>query len=260
MSAEGQTPEQMNEHYRTAVKEYREAGARALAASIRFQRIHGGERIYWASVIFLRIVLMSNSISRLLPDIDIPDKNRWWDYASVACLLRTMFESLLFYRYFIEPSEEYEWLAKLNLMQLNDCTERIRLFKETAALGKEAEERLIQKLESNPFFRSLEPKLQKTLLHGYRPSTLTMREIGTKFGLDEQVWSMYQLLSSYTHSFPMSFYRTYEHGRFGLENTIDKAYFTTGLVWITPILESVVIEYERELTEAKTTKKPITLQ
>jgi len=119
--------EQVNHEYLGAVKDYRAFAASALAASINLQNINGGERRYWASVLFLRIVLIGRSISKLCPEIKEGHRSLWWEFASVATLLRLLFESFLFFSYFIERCTDDEWLAKLNLMQLNDCTSRIRL-------------------------------------------------------------------------------------------------------------------------------------
>jgi hypothetical protein len=142
---------------------------------------------------------------------------------------------LLFFRYFTEPSGGDEWLAKLNLMQLNDCTERIRYFT-TIKSDKQVkgfqidQDTLIRKLETNPIIQALEEKQRKQLLYGWRPTILTQREIATKFNVPEHIWSHYQFLSSYTHSLPMSFYRTHEQKRFGTENEVDRGYFMMTLV------------------------------
>jgi hypothetical protein len=41
-------------------------------------------------------------------------------------LARSLFETLLFTRYFTEPCSDHEWAAKLKIMQLNDDVERMR--------------------------------------------------------------------------------------------------------------------------------------
>jgi hypothetical protein len=252
MSVNREKPELNDNDYRRAVKAYRKSSDSALSASIRLGGKKAGERAYWASVLFLRVVLISGSISKLLPELDAEGKNDWWDFASLACLLRAMFEASLFFLYFTESCGEDEWLARLNLMQLNDCTERIRFFKgmkemENVELLKEFEPKLIEKLECNPYFTALDARLQKTLLYGFRQSILSQREIADRFKFDQTVWSIFQFLSNYTHTHAM---RTYEQERFGMENEMDKNYFAVAIDWITPILESVVKQYETVFVES----------
>lgn len=242
--------------YRNAVKEYRFQMDRALAASVKYDRTYGGTRRYWSSIIFLRVVLISGSIRKLLPDIENQGQRPWWDFASFANLVRSLFELLLFFRYFTEPCGDDEWIAKLNLMQLNDCTERLRFFTTTKndkqVKGFQAQQAdLIQKLEANPVIQAMEEKERKQLLYGWRPSILSQREIATKLNIPEIFWSHYQFLSTYTHSLPMSFYRTFDQRRFGTENFIDRAYFIGQLDWITPILKESIDFYEKDMDEAK---------
>lgn len=157
------------------------------------------------------------------------------------------------------PVRETEWLAKLNLMQLNDCTERIRYVTTTkdddqVKAFRVLQVDLVRKLEANAIIQAIEEKQRKKLLEGWRPSILTQREIATKFGVPEEIWSHYQFLSSYTHSLPMSFYRTYDQERFGRENKVDRGYFTMTLDWITDFLKECVDFYEQDMQSAKSAK------
>lgn len=246
--------------YKKVVKDYRKEVARALATSIIHQSIDGGPRRYWSSVIFLRILLISRTIHKILPDIDAERMRQWWDFASFANLVRSMFELLLFFRYFTEPCSDVEWDARLRIMQLSDNAERMRYFRTTGAtdqieIGSNREAELLAILEANPVIQAIEPKQRKQLLYGFRPSILAMRDIATKFGVPDSTWSNYQFLSSYTHSLPMSFYRTEEHGRYGTDNKIDRAYFVMHLDWITEILREGIDFYEKDMNKVKDKKK-----
>jgi hypothetical protein len=242
--------------YRKMVKNYRHEAARALAATINYQYIDGGDRRYWSSVIFLRIALVSRSIHKILPDIDLKFPHSWWDFASFANLARSLFETLLFFRYFTEPCSNDEWAAKLKIMQLNDNVERMSYFTTTnateqAEIGELRKAELIAQLNANPVIQAIEEKKRKKLLEGWRPSILTQREITTKFNIPDIFWSHYQFLSTYTHCLPMSFYRTSEHGRYGTENLLDRAYFIMHLEWITAVLKDGLDFYEEDMDEVK---------
>lgn len=242
--------------YRKAFKAYNQQTARALAASINYAKIQGGDRRYWSSVIFLRILLISVSIRKLLPDIDRPKLLPWWDFASFANLVRALFELLLFFRYFTEPCSDSEWLAKLNVMRLNDCTERFRYFSaakpnEDVKGFHEQQTDLIKRLENNPVMQAMDEKQRKKILEGWRPSILSQRQIAEKFNIPEIIWSHFQFLSTYTHSLPMSFYRTDEHKRDGTESDVDRAYFIIHLDWIREMLKESIDFYEKDMDEAK---------
>jgi hypothetical protein len=242
--------------YRKKVDEFRREAARALAATINCGGIDGGPQRYWSSVIFLRIAMMCRSIHKILPQIDVKFPHSWWDFASFANLARSLFETLLFFRYFTEPCSDDEWVAKLKVMQLNDDTERRRYLasiEESDEVQKNevAKTDLLARLNANPVIQAMEPKKRKKLLEGWRPSILTQREIATRFGIPDHVWSHFQFLSTYTHCLPMSFYRTSEHRRNGIESLTDRVYFIMHLDWITPVLKDAIDFYEKDMDEAK---------
>jgi hypothetical protein len=49
----------------------------------------------------------------------------------------------------------------------------------------------------------------------------------------------------------MSFYRTSEHGRYGTENLLDRAYFIMHLDLITAVLKEAIDFYEKDMDEVK---------
>jgi hypothetical protein len=152
--------------YRKTVKEYRHEAARALAATINYQYIDGGDRRYWSSVIFLRIALISRSLHIILPDIDLKFPHSWWDFASFANLARSVFETLLYFRYFTEPCSNDEWAAKLKIMQLNDNVERMSYLAtightDESKIGELRKAELLEKLNANPVIQSIDAKKRK---------------------------------------------------------------------------------------------------
>jgi hypothetical protein len=75
--------------------------------------------------------------------------------------------------------------------------------------GFEAQaEELRERLRSNSFFQSLDPKLHKKLLHGQKAYLDSLEAIAERAGVDvENFRFLYVLLSSHVHALPMSFYR-----------------------------------------------------
>jgi hypothetical protein len=169
---------------------------------------------------------------------------------SIAILARSLFEEVMFFRYFCEPGDADEWVARMMLMHLHDRCERVRLF---AEMGKpedvtgftgEAEE-LRRLLKSNGFFQKLDERTQKSLLNGYNPALITLREMGDKYAPSEHTWAFYQLLSSYAHSHPIGFMRNSEERRDGLPNETDKTYVPGVLSWLATLLDDATKVFQQ---------------
>ena len=81
-----------------------------------------------ARLMFARIFFLSSSILRLCPKIE--EEHGIWDFTSIAILARSLFESIMFFRYFCAAGNADEWMARMMLMHLHDRCERARLFAE----------------------------------------------------------------------------------------------------------------------------------
>jgi hypothetical protein len=235
-------------NYQTAMNEFKRVLRDALWTSRQATGLNAGERRYWSSVLLVRICCIGQSMLTLCPDTSNLDATKHWDFASVGSIARNLFECGMFFRYFSTPVGDSEWLTRLNLMQLHDCTERIRMF---GVMGNDDEvkgfevhaEDLRNRLSKHLFFQGLDPKFQRQLLQGYRASLFSLRELVTTYVNDEKIWYVYQMLSSHTHSLPLSFYRTWEHKRTGVENEVDKAYITMAMGLAVDILKEAVKAY-----------------
>ena len=201
-----------------------------------------------ARLMFARIFFISANILRLCPNIENEDDI--WDFTSIAILARSLFESVMFFRYFCEPGDADEWIARMILMHLHDRSERARLF---AVLGRsedvkgftgEAEE-LRRLLQNNGFFQRPGERTQKLLLNGYNPALITLREMGDKYARSEETWVFYQLLSSYAHSHPIGFMRNSEERRDGLPNDTDKMYIPGVLSWLATLLDGATVAFQQ---------------
>src|SRR5581483_5643623 len=109
--------DELKKWYATSLKEYRAAfyAALELHAKSRHLPLQGAAEI--SRLMFARIMLLSGNISKLCPD---PDKEGLWDFTSIALLARSLFESLLFFRYFIEQATQFEMLVRVHLLYLYD--------------------------------------------------------------------------------------------------------------------------------------------
>jgi hypothetical protein len=199
-----------------------------------------------ARLMFARITFLAGSISRLCPKVE--DDRSIWDFTSIALLARSLFESILLFRYFTAPADPEEWMARMLVLHLHDRCERIRLFEklkrpeDVAGFQGEALE-LKEILRNNPFFKSLEVKRQKEILNGSRASILMLSEMGDRYAPDNDTWTIHQFLSHYAHSHPVSFMRNDDQRRDGLANDTDKEYVPGVLRWLASSIEGAIEAY-----------------
>jgi hypothetical protein len=201
---------------------------------------HGGilapsQKHFYASVLFTALVTRGVSLVILAPHSKWSEKLvEHWDYASAAGIARTIVELRAAFHYLcIDSCPDDEWDCRWNLLNLHDCTSRIRLFTESpnnepeqiAGLTAQAEE-LKSRLRSNAHFKTL-PK-QKQLLHGQTAYLYSLEDILEKAGTDKQTYRFLNVLfSSAVHGLPMSYYRIGEQDRGrGIPSPIESGYTT----------------------------------
>lgn len=251
------TTDNIDARYLEALSGLKQALKDTIWTSVQSHGFKAGERRYWSSVLLVRICSIGRSMLRLCPDVEQPDQADHWDFASVAAIARGLFECCMFFRYFSTKVSEDEWLVRLNLMQLHDCSERIRMFSVMGNLDevegfKVHAVDLRQRLSRNPFFQSLDPKFQKNLLQGHRASLFSLNELVSQYVGHETFWYIYQILSSHVHSLPQSFYRTSDHNRSGIENPVDKAYISMSMEMATEVLRDAVTAYRDDFSDLVT--------
>jgi len=157
-----------------------------------------------------------------------------WDFSCAAPHVRAILEGYLLFSYIIEtPTSPEEWSTKINIMHLNDCTRRVRLFTnlealdQVAALSVQADE-LRGRLLENEFFMSMPESKRKRFLAGEFLMIDSRDERLGKVGIAPKAFNaLWDLLSQNTHVLPLSFYRIEPNGRgTGLENITDRGYLT----------------------------------
>lgn len=211
-------------------------------------------RIFWSSVLFTKLVVISLSILQIAPrTFPIQKKQSHWDYSSVGSLTRNLTECyfVFFYLCIDKTLDEDEWLTRLHLIQLRDHVSRSQMFKAFQSDDFEKNESEInhyedlnKKLLSRKFFRSLPENRQKELLKGEKALLLNRDELLERMGEDKVYFrGMWKYLSSHTHSMPISFYRMADDGRgCGVENPVDKAMTTLFLDMTNKLLNRAILE------------------
>jgi hypothetical protein len=188
---------------------------------------------FYASVLFTALISRGVSLAVLAPASSWSDKRiEHWDYASAAMIVRSMIEMRGAFHYLcIDKCSDEEWQCRWNLLNLHDCTSRIRLFSEMQsqdaeqlvgfnAQAKELQERLRQ----NEHFKKLPH--QQHLLNGHKAYIYSIEDILEKAGLEKRTYRYLNILfSSAVHGLPMSYYRMgeQERGR-GLASPVEQGY------------------------------------
>ncbi|MCP2091304.1 UNVERIFIED_ORG: hypothetical protein J2Y81_007391 [Paraburkholderia sediminicola] len=221
--------------YVTALNEFDsaicEAVAVSQAASGRFVEAHKGH----ATKLFTRLCAHGIALIRAVPLTRWVKSDHWsWDFSCAAPHVRAILEGYQLFSYIIEtPESTEEWSAKINIMHLNDCMRRIKLFTglesrdQVASLSVQADE-LRERLLKNDFFLSMPEPKRKRFLAGEYLMIDSRDERLNKLGIAPKTFSvLWDLLSQNTHILPLSFYRLEPNGRgTGLENVSDRNYLT----------------------------------
>ena len=217
---------------------------RAVLEPIRVSRAAAGRygeepRAWWASVLFTRLCTASVSLLHLAPASRFfKSPLNHYDSSATAALARNIMECYIMFFYLcVDPVSEEEWRARLNILYLNDCASRIRMFRDfnpedpQLPLFEEQAKELRDRLSQIPFFSSLPSKRRTELLKGQTPFLLSRAEILTKLGIErEHFRAIYTFLSSHVHSFPLAFLRMGDgdRGR-GVESEVEKGYIAMAL-------------------------------
>lgn len=251
-SPETLSPAKIDKDYREVLTKFSKTLLHSMWASGKANNLNAGDRHYWGSVLFTRIVLISTSILTLCPESELCSTKNW-DFGSVASLVRNLHEcSLMFFYLAIETISSDEWRARLNVMQLHDNSERHRMFSDLSSTGSDSDDHIYQlhqtdlknRLLANSFFLSLDKGVQKKLLKAESAKILTFKEISERMGDGKKfIWGWYRFFSSHTHTTPLSFYRLSEQGRTGVENDIDKAYKTLALDFANQVLTRTLNDF-----------------
>jgi hypothetical protein len=195
-------------------------------------------RQYWASVLFTRVCNAATSILHLCPGSPANSTGTFWDFSSLAPLVRSLVQTCSLHFYLgTESVGEDEAQARLIIMQLRDCTERLHYFRNAGTDSEEIRgfetlaDDLRARLSSNQYFARLPALLRKTLRKGKTESILTRGQVLDRMAiLDPAGRAFLVFISSHADMSPLVYYRTGENNRGrGEENDVDKGYIAVSV-------------------------------
>jgi hypothetical protein len=134
------------------------------------------------------------------------------DHSSIAVLSRAIIESSIMYWYLMEEVSEEEWDFRLQVMRVHDAASRVRLFKrlvvDEAQNQRDTLKGLRDELTTMPLFCRRPKEQQVKLSAGEMIYVNGMRSVVGNMNFDEEYFdSVYNYLSSYVHSSPLSYFR-----------------------------------------------------
>lgn len=167
-------PRSATENYWTSLPKYIAAVEHAIITSHKTAgHPSDSARQYWASVLFTRLCSISISILHLSPGSPANRNGRHWDFSSLAPLFRNVVRASLTLFYLgTEVVGDDEATSRVLVIQLWDCTERLRLFQNLRASADEIHsfereaERLRNNLSSNSYFAGLPAPLRESIEKG----------------------------------------------------------------------------------------------
>lgn len=227
--------------YKEARADYFELVRRAKAISIGSAGLPSdGNRMFWASVLFTRLVVTGISIQRLLPTDDPGDH---WDYSAVASITRNLAEChfVLFYLCF-DVVDKQEEDARFLIMHLHDNRSRHRMLTELGDSDEQAfqdvKQQLTDRISQNQYFQSLPEKRQRELVRGDK-TPFVQDELLDKMEVEKSHFrGLYRLFSAHTHTGPVSYYRNADAGSgVGVMNDKEAVYLTIALRFATDVLQ-----------------------
>jgi hypothetical protein len=237
--SEDPSPSSANEHYWTVLPRYVAALDHAVNVSHRASsRPAVSDRQYWASVLFVRVCAAATGILHMCPGSPANLTGAFWDFTSLAPLVRNLVRACLLLFYLgTETVAEDEAQARLIVMQLRDCTERLNYFRNVGSDSKDIRgfealaDDLRAKLSSNQYYSHLPTRLRKTLRRGNSESILNHGQVIDRMGvLDLAGRAFLGFISSHADISPLAYYRTGEDNRGrGEESDVDKGYMAVSL-------------------------------
>jgi hypothetical protein len=134
------------------------------------------------------------------------------DHSSIAVLSRAIIESSIMYWYLMEEVSDEEWDFRLQVMKVHDAASRVRLFKRLIADEAQNQRATLKALRDElttmPLFRQRPMEQQVKLSAGEMIYVNGMRSVVGSMNFDEEYFdSVYNYLSSYVHSSPLSYFR-----------------------------------------------------
>jgi len=233
------------EDYQAALGCLDEAVCEAIAVGQTQAGRMAGPCVGYATYVFARMCAHGTAAIRAAP------LSRWvesdhdeWGFHVLACHARALLEGNLYFHYLISPTNEDldEGMARITLLQLNDCCSRLKMFadnQEQRHWFEGQRDELVARMKTIPFFQQLAQCVQAQCLSGKKAWFMDRAQLVEMVGMEKAQFDMiWDLWSQHSHIHPMSFYRMEANGRgSGLDNDTDRSYLTTAMLICAEILE-----------------------
>ena len=243
-----------SDKYINVVNQFDSTVEQALKMNRKFEGVEGLPFFqYFSTILFTSLCTRTISLSYLIPASRITAKSPVnWDYSSVAAITRSVLETRLAFFYLcIDKCSNAERESRWNVFQLHDSCSRERLFgafsdgdEQMEAFQVQSEE-IRERLKSNSHFSGLKKSTMKKLLNGKSAYAESLEDIAIRMDIPLNEFRIYyQLLSSFTHSFPISFLRMGDQirGR-GIHSQVEEGYIIMFLELVIHQLEAAANEF-----------------
>lgn len=241
--------------YKNTYNNFKDTLKRAKSLSVTYSGISAPTQShFFSSLIFTKLCVSGETISRNCPSFSQLGCNAHWDFASVAALTRGIIEAYLTFFYLcIENCSCEEWETRWRLMNLHDHLSRYKMFlaandTEESEKFNRATDDVKSDLKKSRYFQSLPEKKRKHFLKGNTPFLLSKDEIVERFGGEINDFRyLYRFLSNNTHTYPMGFYRMTEGARgCGVETDIEVQYTIMCLSWADQYLTLAIDAFSKK--------------
>ena len=164
-----------------------------------------------ASAVLGRICVTSLSVQDLFRGHEA-GRLPFLDHVSIAILCRSIIEASIMYWYLMEVVDDEEWAFRYQVLCVHDGASRVRLFKplvgDTADNQREILKKLREELSATSLFKRRPEQQRAKLRAGETLYVNGMRSVVASMNFDEQYFdSIYNYLSAYTHTSPLSYFR-----------------------------------------------------
>lgn len=200
----------------------------------------------YATYIYARMCSHGVAAMRAAPLSRWVNSDHWdWGFNVLACHARALLEGHMYFNYLMSPTNDEldEGRARITLLQLNDCTSRMKMFasspEELAGFQAQRDD-LVARLHSIPYFQQLPQALQAQCLAGKKAWFMDRAQLVELVGMDKTGFDiLWDLWSQHSHIHPMSFYRMAPNGRgTGLECDPDRLYLAVAMLVCGSVLEA----------------------
>ena len=134
------------------------------------------------------------------------------DHSSIATLCRSIIKSSIMYWYLMESVSEEEWAFRLLVLKIHDTAARVRLFKPLIAEAANNQRQMLQSLRDElsamPLFRKKQEEQRSKIRGGQVMFVNGMRSVVESMNFESEYFdSVYNYLSAYSHTSPLSYFR-----------------------------------------------------